>query len=148
MKAMPGVGVSATDQDAELRRFVAEARRSTALELAVELSRGWARGDDAETVVKDAAVFEAFIRDGQQPTTGVLTEVRLADLLRFLTAVRDYNVRTFAGEVSIHTGTSAEWTVTTEFARAAEQAGLVVETDPGQWVITPRGRETIDRGQV
>jgi hypothetical protein len=145
--AGPGFSINPdTDPDAQLRRYVDEGRRQTALELAVELAKGWARADDADAVIRDAARFEAFIRDGQPATTDPAPD---AELIKFLIAVRDCDVRTYAGEVSIYEKqTQASWTVSKAFARAAKRAGLVADTDGGRWVITPRGNEAIDRGQV
>jgi hypothetical protein len=133
--------------DPDLRRYVDEGRRQTALELAVELAKGWDRADDADAVVRDAATFEAFIRDGQSPTAH---DAPTTSLIDFLACVHDLDVRTWDGKISVYNkqGGHTMSTLPLAFARAAEQAGLVTEDDTGRWLVTSRGSEAIDRGQV
>jgi hypothetical protein len=147
MTWVPDIQTPESGPDPDLRRYVDEGRRQTALELAVKYADQTAM--DTDQVLTNAARFEAFIRDGNQsPLHGDILGPG-AELIKFLIAVRDCDVRTYAGEVSIYEKqTSATWTVSKEFAEAAQQAGLVLQSDAGSWHLTGRGREAADRGQV
>jgi hypothetical protein len=124
---------------------VAEKRRALALSLAIEAA--WMSGAAAD-IVAAAKTFELFLLGSNHDP--VVPNAPADGLMEQLRAVKEGMVVHDPDEHTdyLESGTHARLDVTGAI-RAAEAAGLVIrQGGTTRWLLTARGRETINRGQV